>query len=88
MYVDKSRTGTEIRESPSSALNLGCPKSCEVFVCIDKFPYDKRVVKADVYEYLRSCKENGTKYESIYTKNLLEHLGNPLEFLQLCKKAF
>ncbi len=74
-------------ESARAVLNLGCPKFCEGLLCVDKFPKDERVVKADVYAFLRTCANNETRYPSVYTKNLLEHLGNPLEFLILCKSV-
>jgi len=63
-------------------LNLGCPYRCDGYICVDLSPKDPGVVEADVYDYLRAHSENAV--EEIYTKNLLEHLGNPLEFLRLC----
>ncbi|MFI5420678.1 MAG: methyltransferase domain-containing protein [Nitrososphaerales archaeon] len=71
----------------AAIVNLGCPKFCQGFLCVDKFPYDKRVISADVYEFLRMCSVQGVRYESIYIKNLLEHLGNSLNFLILCRSV-
>ena len=68
-------------------LNLGCPNFCKGFLCVDKFPKDKNVLKADVYEYLQECADRGVRRKSIFKKNLLEHLGNPLDFLVLCCRS-
>lgn len=62
-------------------LKLGCPNYCESFTCVDIRQKDKRVIKQDVYEYLSF---NKTKYDTIYSKNLLEHIPNVSTFINLC----
>ena len=68
-------------------INLGCPNFCDGYVCVDKYPQDPKVIKADVYEYLSKAVVQGKKFDTIYSKNLLEHLGDPLQFLILCRSA-
>jgi SAM-dependent methyltransferase len=68
-------------------INLGCPNFCEGYICVDKDPHDPHVIKANVYEYLSEAVDQGNKFDSIYSKNLLEHLGDPLQFLILCRRA-
>ena len=63
-------------------LNLGCPKYCEGWVCVDIAPRDPRVIKADAYEALRNTDSNALS--EIRSKNLLEHLENPGSFLHAC----
>lgn len=61
-------------------VNLGCPKKCDGWVCIDRRgdpPYD-------VYDWLEHARKQGQPMEEIKTKNLLEHLTDPGRFLNLC----
>lgn len=61
-------------------VNLGCPRYCWGYKCVDLFPSDERVVKADALRWL----ESSNNIEEIKTENLLEHLPNVEEFLSLC----
>ncbi len=65
-------------------VNLGCPRYCDGMTCVDIHPLDERVVKANVFDWL--VEQNQT-LDSIYTKNLLEHLPDPGAFLDLCHTA-
>lgn len=65
-------------------MNLGCPHYHEGWQCVDANPLDRRVIKADAIEYLKARYQMA---DHIYSKNLLEHLGNPLRFLELCNWA-
>lgn len=60
--------------------NLGCPRYCEGWLCVDLFPSNPGVEKADVFEWLQSHDQ----IDEIKTENLLEHLPNVHAFLELC----
>jgi|ERR1700676_1660425 len=62
-------------------VNLGCPRYCEGYLCVDLFPKDPRVLQGDALEWL----ENSSEYlDEIKTENLIEHLPNVQAFLRLC----
>lgn len=61
-------------------VNLGCPRYCEGYLCVDLFPTDDRVLRADAIAWLH----REIEVEEIKTENLLEHLPNVQEFLKLC----
>jgi len=63
--------------------NLGCPNYCRPNVCVDLFPKNAKVVKDDVYSWLFEQED----LPSIYSKNLIEHLSNPGQFLRFCYRA-
>jgi len=57
-------------------VNLGCPDKCADFdVCIDRLTSPG----VSVYDLGASIPPGSVDY--VYSKNLLEHLGNPLQFL-------
>lgn len=62
-------------------VNLGCPRYCPGYLCVDLFPKDFRVCRADAITWLR---ELTGSVDEIKTENLLEHLPNVQEFLKLC----
>jgi len=68
-------------------VNLGCPNYCPDYLCVDMHPKDKRVIKADVFEWLQEEYYEDDYLIEIYTKNLLEHLTDPGAFLVLCHNA-
>lgn len=61
-------------------VNLGCPRYCEGYVCVDLFPHEPKVVKEDVTAFLNS----EGPWEEIKSVNLLEHLPDVHGFLELC----
>ncbi len=65
-------------------VNLGCPKYCAGLICVDIHPLDERVVKENVFDWLV---EHDSLVDTIFTKNLLEHLPDPGAFLNLCHNA-
>ena len=71
-----------IPESGKTKLNLGCPYKCDGYTCVDLLPKDVGVIKDDVYYYLPF--HTKSKYDEIFTKNMLEHLPDVGRFLSLC----
>lgn len=71
--------------TPSIRLNLGCPKYCNEYVCIDTNPINDKVIKADVLSYITTYEENSI--DEIYSKNLLEHLTEINTFMSNCFNA-
>lgn len=65
-------------------VNLGCPIYCDKYVCVDAEPEDMRVIKADSIEYLSRF---SNQLESIYSKNMLEHLTEIDQFYSNAYKA-
>lgn len=65
-------------------VNLGCPRYCEGWVCVDLHPQDQGVIQSDAYEYLENHFEVFTE---IYSKNMLEHLPDVGRFFKLCHEA-
>jgi len=65
----------------SLRVNLGCPNYCDGWTCVDLNPRDSRVVKANVFDWLF---ENDVECDEIFSKNLLEHLPDPGDFLKRC----
>ena len=53
-------------ESSKMKVNLGCPRYCEGWVCVDLHPQDQGVIQSDAYEYLENHFEVFTE---IYSKN-------------------
>ena len=53
-------------------VNLGCPVYCEGQTCVDLSPEDTRVVHSDAIDFLRNTDTGSVN--SIYTKNMLEHM--------------
>ncbi len=66
-------------------VNLGCPRLCAGWTCVDLHPKDDGVVQADAIEYM-SALPSGAVSE-ILTENLLEHLPNVQQFLKACYDA-
>ncbi len=66
-------------------VNLGCPKYCEGWTCVDIHPKEELVVEANVFDWLSDRQDS--LIDHIYTKNMLEHLPDPGAFLSLCKEA-
>lgn len=60
-------------------VKLGCPKFCRGYTCVDLYPFDNRVIQQDAFEFLESHK---AELDYIYSKNMLEHVGNPLELIR------
>jgi SAM-dependent methyltransferase len=62
-------------------VNLGCPKPCPGFDrCIDQLTSPE----VSVYRLEQTFAPGSVDYA--YSKNLLEHLGNPLEFLESVRR--
>jgi 2-polyprenyl-3-methyl-5-hydroxy-6-metoxy-1,4-benzoquinol methylase len=68
-------------------VNLGCPEYCVDYLCVDLNPKDKRVIKANVFDWLADEYWEDDCVVEIYSKNLLEHLPDPGAFLSLCHGA-
>lgn len=64
-------------------LNLGCSEYCQGDLCVDLYPKDRRVIRANVFDFLA---ERHVLWKEIYSKNLLEHLPDPGAFLSLCQQ--
>jgi len=67
-------------------VNLGCPKFCKDYICVDLYPKDKWVIKSDVIKFLKTTYNTYKKpiFKQIRAYNLLEHLKNPRLFIYLC----
>jgi len=67
-------------------VNLGCPKFCKDYICVDINPLDKWVIKSDVIKFLKTTYNTYKKpiFKKIRAYNLLEHLKNPYYFIYLC----
>ena len=67
-------------------VNLGCPRFCKGYLCVDLYPKDKRVIKSDVIKFLKTTYNTYKKpiFKQIKAYNLLEHLKNPYLFIYLC----
>lgn len=65
-------------------VKLGCPRYCEGWVCVDKYPESNGVVASDIYEYMRRSREHYGVAEEIFAKNVFEHLSDAGTFLSLC----
>ena len=66
-------------------INLGCRKYHRGQLCIDLYPADPRVIKADAVEWLNMQPEGSIP--SIYSKNLIEHLPDPNSFFRAAYRA-
>ena len=69
--------------STSPKVNLGCPKRCPGWTCIDK----RGDPQWDVYDWLEAMKSERNTVTELRTKNLLEHLPDPGSFLRLCRQV-
>jgi predicted SAM-dependent methyltransferase len=75
-----------VRERETNSLlkvNLGCPKRCSGWTCIDK----RGEPQWDVYDWLEAMKSERNTVTELRTKNLLEHLPDPGSFLRLCRQV-
>jgi hypothetical protein len=61
-------------------VNLGCPKKCPGWLCVDR----RGEPPWDVYDWLEYILVRGESVGEIRTKNLLEHLPDPGRFFTLC----
>ncbi len=64
-------------------IEFGNPKKRFGYITVDLNPIDKGVIQSDAVEYLKNTQLN---FDIIESYNLLEHLKNPYEFLELCYK--
>jgi len=66
-------------------LDLGCGKrKLKGAFGVDYFPFEGVDLKYDLEKALP--KEHYQKYDLVYSNCIIEHLGNPLLFLENCKK--
>ena len=65
--------------------NLGCPRLCAGWTCVDLHPMEAGVVQADAVEYMSNLPPKTVS--EIQTRNLLEHLPNVQQFLKGCYEA-
>ncbi len=66
-------------------LNVGCGSELYGDVFIDKYPSRPEVIKCDVDE--EPLPFTRGSFDEVYSKNLLEHLGNPLNALKEMKRV-
>ncbi len=66
-------------------VNLGCPRYCEGWVCVDIYPADPRVVAAEATSYIAGL--HPSSVAEVKAENLLEHLPNVHQFLKGCFDA-
>ena len=85
LYTFNKQQKEMLAEPGKLKLNLGCPKYCEGYTCIDLKPSDDKVITSDATEYLEANPIN--KYDEIFTKNMLEHYSNPGRLLKACHNA-
>lgn len=68
-----------VRSRPLARVKLGCPKYCPGYTCVDLYPIDDRVIRQEALDFLSAHR---AELDHIYSKNMLEHVGNPLELLK------
>ena len=66
-------------------LQLGCPKKCEEYTCIDLFPEDEGVIASEAVHHLDWLASNSV--DRIYSKNMLEHITELNEFFTQAKRV-
>lgn len=66
-------------------LNVGCGDETYGTDFVDLYPSRPEVIKCDIDKEKLPYKEN--TFDIVYTKNLLEHLGNPLNALKEMKRV-
>jgi len=74
-----------IPKKQKKILNLGCGNDTYGTAFVDIYPARKEVVKCDINEKTLPYKKN--TFDEVYSKNLFEHLSNPMHILKESKRV-